>query len=208
MSLSVVYICNLALTRLGEKPILSLDDDFNEAAKACKLHWDNARDSVLRRSRWNFATERATLTADAVAPAFGWSIAYTLPEDCLRVLQLNRWEDWQEPKTWEIEGRRLVTDQDAAQIKYTRRVEDPNLFDALFVDAVSVYLAARVAKMVTGSETLGAQMIQIFDNMIGPEARRLDAQESRSKQREKPWVTSDLVKSRGAVGWGQIVDWS
>lgn len=198
-------ICNLALGRLGSSRILDIAENSTEA-RACALQYPILRDELLRMHRWNFATKRETLTAIVAAPAFGWGKQFALPSDCLRVHQLNGWEENQEPRKWEIEGKYLLTDDTAAQIRYTARVTDPAQFDALFVSALACMLAARIAKDVTGSATMGAEALQEFERILKPNAQIIDSQESRRK-RKREWVESDLVKSRQANSLTTGHDW-
>lgn len=198
-------ICNLALGRLGSSRILDISENSAEA-RACALQYPVVRDELLRMHRWNFATDRATLTALVSAPAFGWAKQFTLPIDCLHVNQLNGWEENSEPRKWEIEGKYLLTDESAAQIRYTKRVTDPAQFDALFVSAFSCILAARIAKDVTGSATMGSEALQEFERILKPNAQIRDSQESR-KKRKREWVESDLVKSRQANSLTTGHDW-
>jgi len=198
-------ICNLALGRLGSQRILDISEDSAEG-RACALQYPVARDELLRMHRWNFAIKRDTLTALAEAPAFGWGKQYALPSDCLRVLQLNAWEENEVPRKWEIEGRFLLTDEDEAQIKYIKRETDPAVFDSVFVSALACKLAAMIAKDVTGSSTMATEALTEYERILGPNARRMDAHEGR-KKRKLLWVESDLVRSRQAGSLGSGHDW-
>jgi len=198
-------ICNLALGRLGSQRILDITEDSVEG-RACALQYPMVRDELLRMHRWNFAIKRDTLTALASAPAFGWGKQYTLPSDCLRVLQLNAWEETEVPRKWEVEGRFLLTDEDTAQIKYVKRETDPAIYDSVFIAALSCKLAAMIAKDVTGSSTMATEALTEYERILGPNARRMDAHEGR-KKRKPPWVESDLVHSRQAGSLSAGHDW-
>ena len=55
---SVVEICNIALTRIGQnEPIVSLTEQ-SKAAELCSLHYATCRDEVLRDFDWPFAEAR------------------------------------------------------------------------------------------------------------------------------------------------------
>lgn len=198
-------ICNLALGRLGSQRILDITEDTVEG-RACALQYPVARDELLRMHRWNFAIDRDTLTALASAPAFGWAKQYALPGDCLRVLQVNAWEDNEIPPRWEVEGRFLLTDENTAEIKFIKRETDVAVFDSVFVSALSCKLAAMIAKDVTGSSTMATEALTEYERILGPNARRMDAHEGR-KKRKLPWVESDLVHSRRANDLTSGHDW-
>lgn len=194
MAVNETTIANLALGKIGSKRIASLDDASPEA-RACKLHYPHVRDEVLRSHRWNFATKRATLTALAAAPLFGWDVQYQLPSDCLRVLQLNRYGESDQSSVWEVEGGKLLTNETEAQVKYIARITDGVLFDSIFVSALTVKLASVIAKPLAGSSSMSEDLISEYERITGPKARRADAFEGRP-QRKPAWVESDLVRAR------------
>jgi hypothetical protein len=187
-------ICNLALGKIGSIRIMSLDD-ATQPARYCKLFYAQGRDEVLRSHAWNFATQRATLSQLAAAPAFGWGYQYQLPTDCLRVLQLNAFEDRQIRPPYVVEQGKLLTDQDTANILYTARVEDANLFDPLFIKALSIKIASDIVTPLTGSRAQAAELMQEFEGMLKNLAAAQDAKEDRPK-RKAAWVESDLVNAR------------
>lgn len=194
MAISETTICNLALGKLGGRRIMSLDDASAEA-RQCKLAYEPTRDEALRAHRWNFAARRANLSRLADPPPFGWRARYQLPSDCLRVLQLNGYEDYERPDLWEVEGRQLLTDRETAQVKYVARVTDATQFDALFVKALACKLAAEIAKALTGSSSIPGDLLTEYERITGPLARTADAMEARPK-RKLPWVESELVRTR------------
>lgn len=194
MASSVLQICNIALGRLGAASILDLNAAQKEA-QACKLFYQTAIDEVLRTHPWNFAIRRQTLTADLVEPSHGWAVGYLLPEDCLRVLDLNDLGRYSDPPPWQIEGRLLLCDRDEAHIRYISRDTDPLNYDALFVQAAAAKLAALIAKKITGSDTIAQAQLTEYEKLYGPHARFGDNKEANAKVKP-PWVTSDLVKSR------------
>ena len=77
---SVVEICNRALDKLGEAPIVSLADDI-KASRACARTYAPVRDAVLRDHPWNCAIHRTVLAAEAEAPAWGYQRRFPLPVD-------------------------------------------------------------------------------------------------------------------------------
>jgi hypothetical protein len=158
MSTNVTTICNLALGKLGEKRIMSIDDN-DPVARQCRLFYAQTRDEVLRAHRWNFAIKRITLVQLTAGPEFGWSYQYALPNDCLRVLQINGWEANERQDEWQGEGGNLLCDEDSVQLRYIGRIEDAATFDPLFVEAITVKLASKLAQSITGSRELPGQLI-------------------------------------------------
>lgn len=144
MAVSVVSICNRALARVAQGPIVNIDDG-DRLSRLCKLHFGPARDALLRSTRWKFSLARADLPALSAAPAFGWDYAYAIPVDSLRVLSVNDLDPERDPNEgdqWDREGDTIVTNEPPTiQIRYIRQITDPTRFDAAFVDALVLRLA-------------------------------------------------------------------
>lgn len=179
MTTSVVSICNTALDLLGSDSIASLADD-SKASRFCSRNYERVRDAVLRAYPWNCAMARASLAALAEAPAWGYANQFALPEGpspafCLRVLSINGEVDF--ALTYKIEGRRILTDEDAPlEILYIARLEDPSQYDALLTDAIAARLALDAAYPLAGSVSLAQAMSQAYAEKLA-EARQVDAQE-------------------------------
>ena len=169
---SETSIANAALSLLGERFIDSLDDG-SPTANVIKNRFDEIRDATLRAHPWNFATKRASLAKDAVAPIWKYQASYTFPEDLLRLLLVDN--PGHEP--YEVEGRAVVTDLGAPlNIQYTKRVTDVSKMDVLFREAFAAALAADIAEAVMGSTTKVEMLQQIFQKKLQV-ARTPDAQE-------------------------------
>lgn len=168
---SVVGIVNSGLIKVGADPITSLADDSVEA-RAANSQYEKLRDEVLRAHPWNFAIARSRLARLAEAPPFGFSFQYQLPVDSLRVLTMNEGRS-----RFEIEGRRLLTDEESADIVFVRRVTDPNEFDAMFREALAYRIAADLAYPLANSTTLSSAMMQLYRDALAL-ARSVDGQES------------------------------
>jgi len=164
-------VCNMALGMIGQNFIVAIDDGTH-TANQCKLFFEPVRDACLRDHKWNFALKRQAL-AQTVAPASGWSYAYTLPPDCLRVVELNG-----DPEAeWEIEARALVTDAVAATILFIAEAGDVNLWDALFLDAVTLLLASKLALAVAHDAGYSKDLLGLY-NMRITDAKAVDGQEA------------------------------
>ena len=88
---SVIEICNSALNQLGASAITSLSEN-SKNGRLCNARYNTVRDAVFRAHPWNCLTKRITLAADTTAPDWGYTHAFTLPSDCLRVLGINAYE--------------------------------------------------------------------------------------------------------------------
>ncbi len=192
MAVNETSVCNLALALLGQATIMSLNDE-SQAARFCSRLYAQTRDEVLQAHRWNFALKRATLAKLSDGQESEWAYAYQLPVDVLRVLELNGHAE--SDRFFEIEGRRLLTDEVQAVIRYIRQVTDAVYFTPLFVEALSVKLASKLALPLMGSRTMADELAATYERVIGPKARRMDAVEG-NPRRHPAWMQSDLVKAR------------
>lgn len=187
-------IANLALAKLGISPIMALTDDSKQAQFASRFY-NQTRDEVLQSHRWNFAMRRESLNRLSTDPLFGWTCAFQLPVDCLRVVQLNGYQPNERFSLFAVEQGQLLTDEEEADIRYIARVTDGSLYHPLFVSALATMLASRLAGPLTGSRNLPQELLQEYEAITGPRARLADAFEDRMP-RKPIWVDSDLVRSR------------
>lgn len=182
---SVIEICNMGLSKIGVSAINSLTEDI-KAARQCSIMYETLRDEVLRAHDWNFATARASCARSAAAPAFGYDYAYQIPADCLRARYLNDEPDID--SDWVVEGRQILTDEETANLVYTRRVEDTNQFDTMFIHALAARLAAELAVPMVDDNTLATNMWALYESFIS-RAAVVDANEGNEDRDEaNPYV--------------------
>lgn len=156
MAVSRVDIANRALTKLGAARIIALDDD-SVASNTLNSMFDIVRDAELRANLWHFSKARAELPALSESPIFGYTHQFQLPADFLRLIQVGNQRCSPRPSQdgwYSIEGGRLLVNQSGPlRLRYVRRIEDPTLFDALFVEAFACRLAAESCETITNSNT-------------------------------------------------------
>lgn len=146
MATSSTEIANRALDLLGAEPILSLTDATARARTMNRAYLPVLR-RELRKHPWSFAIKRVVLAPDSTAPVFGFDYAYTWPGDALRILPDVLDTDWT------MEGRKILTDTGTSiNCRYIRMVEDPNDFDAIFVEAFAAALAMDRNAKITQSK--------------------------------------------------------
>ena len=129
------------------------------------------RDAVLRAHSWNCAIKRATLAADTETPVFEFAYQFTLPADCLRVLQAEYLDT-----IFRVEGRKIVSDESTINLIYVARIEDVNEYDTLLADTLATRLAAEIAYPVVASSSLAQNLLQAYKDKVS-EARFVDATE-------------------------------
>lgn len=213
---SVIDICNLALSRLGDDAsITSIDPaDGSPQADHCASFYPMARDSLLESHAWSFATKRAVL-AELTAETESWAYAYALPTNCLKVLaviqdgandyaaitsddDLTAGQPYS-PQPFAVEAlasgtRAILTDQDDAVARYIVKVTDPTVFSPLFTDALVWKLAAMIAGPLIKGDS-GMAMAVKCEQMA--EAMRLKAAAADSGNRSgKPTHSVSWIAAR------------
>jgi len=151
-----VEICNQALDKIGEEPIVSLTTPRTKREKVCARHYSVLRDAVLREHEWGFASRTVTLSPLAGVEPVGWDLAYVYPPDCLEVRRMYQESfDAENPVKYKIganialSSREIWTDEPDAILEYTARIVAPNMFDASFVEMLACKLASVIAIPLT-----------------------------------------------------------
>lgn len=180
---SVVDICNSALDKLGHGPITSLDDG-TKSANLCKRNWPGVRDEVLRDHPWNFAVRRAVLAPSTTAPAWGFTYQFPFAADHLRLLEVRDLSTGE----YQVEGRNILANDSALYVRYIAKIEDPNQYDVLFVDAAATRLAAELCEALTQSPTKKQEMMAEYMESL-TSAKRVDGQENPPQvYEEDEWI--------------------
>ena len=174
---STVEICNGALNQLGATTILSLTED-SKNARLCNSRYTQVRDSVFRSHPWNCLQKRVELAADTDAPAWGFSYAYTLPADCLRLLRILDYDS-----NYKVEGRKILSNTSGMKILYIGRITDPNEYDELLRETLSASLAADIAFAVTSNNTTATNMYNLFQDKL-KDARFVDSTEGQNVEQD------------------------
>ena len=183
-------ICNQALDILKEAEITNLENDNRPIVRWMRRNFDTSRDSLLSRYDWNFALQRVVLAASAEQPAFGWSHAFTIPHDCLRVLPVTVCGHSEgTPIRHEVEGACILTDAPGPlKVRYVRRTEDYDRYPASFIEALAAYIAMKCGHWVTGKVSY-VQVAQGLYREAIDVAWRIDAIEGTSpRAADDDWV--------------------
>ena len=189
MATSRIAIANGALQRLGAKRIEALTEN-SPNARSMNAAIDRVLKTEMRRYDWGFAIKRASIAADGDGPTWGDWNRYSKPGDMLRLL---RDDEGGARVDWKIEGDYILS-ADAAplEIRYIAFIEDPNFYDALFVEAVECKLAMVCCKEVTGSHSEAVGVKKDYADAIA-EAKRVGSIEEGARDfPEDDWVSARL----------------
>lgn len=202
MSLDRTEIANNALSGVGEKQIQDIDDNSSVRSRQVKVVYEQALRSIGRTHNWNCLLKRRVLgnDPDNLDPLGQWSYAYRIPEDCLKLVQLNGVDVGLIPGRYSLEGRHILTDDDEAKIQYVGYNTDSSIYDSLFTEAFIVFLSARIARIIRQDDGLASEKLREFENMLSS-ARTKDGNERRkapnNQASESRWVASRRLSTNG-----------
>lgn len=183
MAADKVSICSNALMMLGAEPIA----DFSEAndpgiarAQVAAGLWDSVLEQVQRSHPWNCCVTRAAFSPDSTAPAFGWTYQYTLPGDCLRVLEVGQ-SGQPEGIDYVIErgptgARAMLCNDNPLYVRYLKRNDDVATWDASLVTVMTYAMAHAMAYSITRDPTVVQQMDGLL-RFAWRDARTIDGME-------------------------------
>ncbi len=166
-------ICNLALSKLGESPIPSIDPNGSPAARQCHLHYHPVRQEVLCSHRWSFAQQLVTLQSSESNEKPDQHLPHYLPADCLRVLSVNQ-------SSWILRGRSIYTRESPIKLLYISDCEDVTLYEPLFIDALATRLAYKMCTALTSSSTMKQSLAEEYTRIAMPNAAHFNAVQSHS----------------------------
>lgn len=197
---SEVDIANRALLKVHANPISRLrPPEDSEESQACFTVYDQLLDEVLAAHPWNFAIKQVALNKLDVTPIDEFTFAYQLPNDCLRVLRIQK-DKYR--YRYKIKGDQLHTDLDGVKIEYISRVLDTTKFDPMFVSTLAIRIAAELAYPIAGSTERTQQLMVEYKDMLR-EAKRRDGQEGTPD----PITAETFIDSRQQNGYSHTKYW-
>jgi hypothetical protein len=190
---SVVQICNSALNQLGASSITALTEN-SKNARICNERYETIRDAVYRSHPWNCLVKRVQLAQDSDTPAWGFTYQYTLPSDCLRVLQIKDYNS-----DYKIEGRKLLIEESEVYLIYLAIETDVNQLDILLRETISAALAQDISYAITSNLQVAKLMAEKYQAKLS-EARHTDASEGYNTDPNlaptDQIITEDFINSR------------
>ena len=170
----------------------SLELDYNSTDKTAitlssTLHSPNGD--------YNGGSSSATgVTITVVEPEFEYDYSYAIPSNAIRSFYLTNSAEtykFMKPRVdWVIEGNSILTNESKIYLCYDG-VPEPTAMDSLFAQAFVTLLASRIATTVTGDRGLSLNLLEEFNRVIMPEARRVNGAE----RLDPPTVDSEWLES-------------
>lgn len=196
MPSSDVEICNMALANIGARSTIASLTEQSTEARQCNIIYGPARDYILRKHPWKFATKVVALS-DIGSPPPDWSYRYQYPSDCLNAREILTGDrSVSAPVPFEIvagdtlNDKAILSDKDQAYLRYTARVTNAAIFDASFVELFSWYMAIKLAMPLTGKKSIRDDALFGYRLVLG-DAEATDLNEGEhDPHRESDFITS------------------
>lgn len=170
-------IVNKALVNLGESTIIDLNDKSARSVKIQKFYNEAIRET-LRAYRWSFAERTIKLDKiDYESNIGNLPFAYLYPENVVAVIvlfvagqdleNLNALKK-NRKKIHNVDGKKIILSnvEEAFAIVTYDESSNEEIFDDIFVSAVSYQLAAASAISITGDAKKRNDMISLFQREI------------------------------------------
>ncbi len=131
---------------------------------------------------------------EKIKPEFEYDYQYLIPSDAIRSFYLTNSSEtykFMKPRVdWVIEGNSILTNESKIYLCYDG-VPEPTAMDSLFAQAFVTLLASRIATTVTGDRGLSLNLLEEFNRVIMPEARRVNGTE----RLDPPTIDSEWLES-------------
>jgi hypothetical protein len=170
MSTSPVKIGNMALANCGTATTIESFTENSVEAKQIKLWYDFARQQAFEAFDWNFARKRIDLaTHSDDAPSNEWVYRYQYPSDALVIRRLeNPNGKTDDAVPFEVENsesgeeKTILTDLQDARAVYTFDNQNPDMYSAVFINALASLLASYIGFVLTGKKAVVADNLQRY----------------------------------------------
>lgn len=199
---AAVDVCNLSLDQLKQTSISSIDTPRTATELTCARWYDFTRRECLRQHPWKFAAKRRVLTPSNDVVPFGYTYAYNLPTDYIRLISLG--DDYLNDlrREFEIENGQLLlqtgepVDSTSLYVRYVYDVTSVTKFDALFLKYLVLQLSLNMSTKFSISSTIKKDIRDEFKD-IEMQAKSVNGQERRPKRVQ---FSRTLTKRRGLPG--------
>jgi hypothetical protein len=197
---SEIQVANRALTKLGSARIISFADDVKAARSVASCFYD-LRDDELRANRWKFALRRTQLAALSSSPAWQYQYQYQLPADFLKLDFVGEYYPsavmdnyiGMETEEWKVEGNVILTSYAAPlKLRYIAQIEDPNLWDVNFREALASRIAMELAEDLTQSDTKKQAAAQDYRRAITRAIKSNAIERQPATPPDDQWVISRI----------------
>lgn len=152
-----LQLYNEALSHCQETKLATLTEN-RPSRHALDLHYPSALKFMLEQGYWHFAMRSVEIEIDgAVAPAFGYSNAFSTPEDWVKTYQVSASDRFDPPlEDWIHESNLFWAEQEVIYLRYVSNHDDGYGYDLArwtgkFQLAFTLDLACRIKPLLPGS---------------------------------------------------------
>lgn len=184
----ITAVANKVLGLLGEDPTTDITVANPDTAAAIKLkvHLYDSIDEVQSSFYWQELIKAETITPDTEDHYDGRK-RYALPDDCLRPLGVRCTEGASFPQTtytqmaqdsddyYQVEGGWLLTYAEGVDVVYITRDDNPTNWTAELLRCVVHCASVNAGQAITDDSQLVANLIQKYEQLVKPYARRLQS---------------------------------
>lgn len=161
-------IYKMAAAYMKSGATISSTSDNTPVVNALNMFFTFTRDWLLTQDLWRFAIKRVTLSTPTTSPVFGWTYAYTLPNDFLMPVKVIGDEPYL------IENGTLVSNAASVQLVYMYQHTTYTAYPNWYAKLLALALAKEAAMVVTQSDTVLGGIEQKFRSDLN-EARYVNS---------------------------------
>lgn len=145
--LTKIDLCSMALLKLGEAPIQSLNDE-GASAQLARTLFDPVVDALIASHPWRFACRSMELNKSNDGD-------FLIPADVLRVLKCGG----------RIEGGKIIAPSDTIEIQTLVRVP-VDMFPSYFVSLAATKLALEFCIPLIGEQTVFRMLVALYESEL------------------------------------------
>jgi hypothetical protein len=192
-----LQIVNKALGHISIASIASMVESSPAAILANSI-WDTCRQDCLREGEWGFATVIESLsTTNSTILHNDWTYSYTYPTGALKVTGVYYNYSDKTPNFRAVYDKTsssmlILSDTSEALAEYTYDQTNTELWDASFVTVFSYFLAANMAKPLTGSDAMADSMLKMYNAYMSDAERKSSYETNMDTKRAAQSVFVDV----------------
>tara|TARA_R100001443_G_scaffold20616_1_gene32669 strand:+ start:1926 stop:2531 length:606 start_codon:yes stop_codon:yes gene_type:complete len=175
MATTKFTIATQSLLKIGGNPISSFAGNDRESIVVSNMY-DDTKKSLLYYTFWNFATQKATVSAlvETITDA-SYKYVYQLPGDYIRVKGIFD-ASGTKHTDYSIEKNKVYANISPLNIEYIQN-KDESEFPPFFTEVLIAKLAFEICEAVTGVGTLQDRLAQDYERKLKT-AKTVDGQEN------------------------------
>jgi hypothetical protein len=169
MSTNKTDVWNRVLIELGVRTVGNIESDTSKEAKVGNTLYQPTLDYLLREVNPGFARQEVTLAVVTGATSVEYDYVYAQPADCLLIKNVYKALSKSDPVPYEKRSNdtksavEILTDEEDAVLVYTATIDNVNIMDKSFVDALVALLALKSVKTLTGDSTRKTELRQDYE---------------------------------------------